>query len=196
MVRRQAGCADNTRGIANRVPTNFADRWTGVFDGCSTCGDNRDSLGQPRGDPRLQPFINDQRLSNHGGEEVAKLTEVPVHLNQHPLRVDRDEHSASRSKPDQAFQSPADRRRQEVARHLGVVGLNEESPIELRIPPLGQSGSLLVAAEARVGRSGRVPCGRESPAQSGSPLLSGAGSTGQGPRGRAQHGPSHLGAEN
>ena len=85
------------------------------------------------GHPLPQAVVDRQRLPDHAGQDLGVEAEVAVDLHQQPLGVDRHEHPRRGGEPVQVADRPAHRGGQELAGHVGVVGLDDVAAVELRI---------------------------------------------------------------
>ena len=81
-------------------------------------------------------------LADGDGQGLGALAEVAIDLNQQPLRIDRDKHSAGMHEPLETADRLAHQGAEKITGHLDIVGLNHGPAIKFHIACPDQARSL------------------------------------------------------
>ena len=141
------------------LAADLAERRPGVRKLGGARRDDVDALADPDRHASLKPVVNDKHLPDSQDQRLGVRGEVAVNLNEKPFGIDGDQHSRRGREPVQVVDRGSHDQRQELAGHVGIVGLNDVAAVELGLAEPDKSRPL--------GRLRRGTGGRPEPARAG-----------------------------
>ena len=132
MMRSATVGADDDGPTVDKFPTDLAYGGTLILVGCTRVLDNGDSLLHAPAHSELKAVVNRERFLHRKAKRLCALTEIPVDLHQQTFRIDRNQHPAGVNLPLKVADGLANLRRQEIACHFGIVGLNDKHVVKFR----------------------------------------------------------------